>query len=514
MPFTPPERFSIADYFLDARVAEGRGDRPALLTGGGTLTYRGVQDLANRFGHVLAAAGVQPEHRVILALPDGPEYVGALFGTLKLGAVVVMLNPDLPAADVEYFLEYTRARAAVVHRDGAGPFLVAAGRRSSPASVLVVGDPAFEATLAAASPALETFPTHRDDTAIWLFSGGTTGRPKAVLQSHASFANTTECYAKGVIGYHDADVTLSVPKLYFGYATGSNLFFPFAAGGRAALFPEPSTAEALFRRIAEFRPTILINVPTMINKMVSHPDAGHQDLSSLRVCTSAGEALPVELHRRWMDTFGVELLDGLGTAEMWHIFVSARPGAVRPGTLGTTVPGFEVRACDDEGRELPRGETGWLWVRGHSRAIGYWQEMEKTARAFRGEWYVSGDMIRMDADGYVTYCGRGDEMLKVSGKWLAPQEVESCLLQHPAVAEAAVVGVADGHGLIKPRAFVVARQRDDGLADALKAFVRERLEPYKHPREVVFLDKLPRTHLGKVDRGALRRGSLVDGSLA
>jgi acyl-coenzyme A synthetase/AMP-(fatty) acid ligase len=244
----------------------------------------------------------------------------------------------------------------------------------------------------------------------------------------------------------------------------------------------------------------------MINKMVSHPDAARQDLSSLRVCTSAGEALPEELYRRWKDTFGVELLDGLGTAEMWHIFVSNRPGAVRPGTLGTVVPGFEVKVCDDEGREVPRGEVGWLWVRGNSRGLGYWQQMDKTAAGFRGEWYVSGDLIRMDADGYVTYGGRADELLKVSGKWLAPQEVESCLLQHPAVQEAAVVGVTDGSGLVKPHAFVVARERRDDLAEELKAFVRSRLDPYKHPREVVFVDALPRTHLGKVDRGRLRRG--------
>jgi benzoate-CoA ligase family protein len=417
-----------------------------------------------------------------------------------------MLNPGLPPADVEYFLDYTRARVAVVHRDSAGPFQAAAGGARLLKRVLTVGEPAFDQALAAAPAELETFPSHRDDAAIWLFSGGTTGRPKAVAQTHASFANQTDCYGRQVVGYTEHDITLSVPKLYFGYATGSNLFFPFAAGGSAALFTEAATPEALFRRIAEFRPTVLINVPTMINRMVTHPDAGRQDLSCLRVCTSAGEALPEALYRRWMDTFGVELLDGLGTAEMWHIFVSNRPGAVRPGTLGTVVPGFEVKVCDDEGRELPRGEVGRLWVRGNSRGIGYWQQMEKTAAAFRGEWYVSGDLIRMDADGYVSYAGRADELLKVSGRWLAPQEVESCLLQHPAVREAAVVGVTDGAGLVKPHAFVVARERRDGLADELKAFVRARLEPYKHPREVVFLDALPRTHLGKVDRGKLRRG--------
>ncbi|HMI30127.1 MAG TPA: benzoate-CoA ligase family protein [Candidatus Limnocylindrales bacterium] len=503
----PTERLNIAEYFLDARVREGRGRAPALLTETETRSYAEVQEDANRFGRVLRDSGVEPEHRVLIALPDGPEFVAALFGTLKLGGVVVMVNPSLPQAEIEYLLEYSRGRVLVTHRDWAQGFRAAGKRSPFLKSVLAVGEEPFEGAFRSAPGTLETFPSHRDDPAIWLFSGGTTGRPKAVVQTHRSFANTTECYGKGVIGYTDRDITLSVPKLYFGYATGSNLFFPFAAGGTSALFPEPATAEVLFEKIRRFRPTVLVNVPTMINKMVSHPDARNQDLSSIRICTSAGEALPAELHAKWKATFGVELLDGLGTAEMWHIFVSNRPGHVKPGTLGTVVPGFEIKVCDDEGRELPDGETGWLWVRGDSRAIGYWQEMEKTAQSFRGSWYVSGDLITRDSDGYVTYGGRGDEMLKVSGKWLAPQEVEGCLLQHPSVAEVCVVGVQDRSGLVKPRAYVVSREQRQGLDEELKAFVRERLDAYKHPREVVFVDALPRTHLGKVDRGKLRKGA-------
>ena len=503
----PTERLNIADYFLDARVREGRGGRPALLTGSGTLTYADVQTLANRYAGALAGSGVEPEHRVLIALPDGPEFVAALFGALKLGAVVVMANPGLSEPEIEFLLEYTRARALLAHRDSAAPFRAAAKASRFLKSVLVTGEEEFQRRVDSASPKCETFPSHRDDAAIWLFSGGTTGRPKAVVQTHRSFVNTTECYGNQVIRYSENDITLSVPKLYFGYATGSNLFFPFAAGGCSALFSEPPTAEVLFEKIRRFRPTVLVNVPTMISKMVSHPEARKQDLSSVRVCTSAGEALPAELYRKWKDTFGVELLDGLGTAEMWHIFVSNRPGQVRPGSLGTVVPGFEIKVCDDEGRELESGEVGWLWVRGDSRAIGYWQHMEKTMQGFRGEWYVSGDLIAKDAEGYVTYCGRGDELLKVSGKWVAPQEVESCLLQHPAVAEACVVGVQDSSGLIKPRAYVISKvPPGTGLDEELKAFVRQRLDPYKHPREVVFVDALPRTHLGKVDRGKLRKG--------
>ncbi len=500
-----PEQLNIADWLLDARVREGKGDRPALLTDQGKLTYREVQALANRFGHLLVSAGVEPEQRVIIALPDGPEFVAALFGTLKVGAVVVMVNPQLGVEAIEYFYAYTRATVALVHRHTAPAFQAA---RSAAGvhlkQIIVVGEPATTRAIEGASPTLETFPSHRDDAAIWLFSGGTTGKPKAVVQSHASFANTTVCYGHHVLAITEGDITLAVPKLFFGYATGSNLFFPFSVGARTVLFPERSTAETLFEKIRKFRPTLLINVPTMVNQMVAHPDSAQQDLSSIRLATSAGEALPIELYERWKKTFRVELLDGLGTAEMWHIFISNRPGAVKPGMLGTVVPGFDVKVCDDGGRELPDGEVGMLWVRGHSRAIGYWQQMEKTSAAFRGEWYVSGDLIRRDGDGYFTYCGRADDLLKVGGKWLAPQEVEGCLLQHPLVKEVAVVGIEDANGLTKPHAFVVATEQRAGLAEELQAFARERLEPYKAPREVRFLDVLPRTHLGKVDRGKLR----------
>jgi benzoate-CoA ligase family protein len=505
MGYQPPERFNIADYFLHERVREGRGERTAILCGERSLCYREVQLLAHRFANVLRALGVEPEQRVIVSLPDGPEFVGALFGVLEMGAVVVMVNPAQRAEDVAYFCDYTRARLAVVGGEAVETF----AKLQRPPRLLTVGEraaghAAFEDRSAADQAAI--FPAHRDDAAVWLFSGGTTGRPKAVIQTHRSFANTTELYAKGVLGYGEADRTLSVPKLYFGYATGSNLFFPFSVGGTSVLFPERVTAEVLFAEIRRHRPTILINVPTMVNQMVSHAEARRQDLSSLRFATSAGEALPVELYQRWKQTFSVELLDGLGTAEMWHVFLTNRPGDVRPGTLGKPVPGFDVRVRDDEGRDLGDGEVGALWVGGGSRAVGYWQAMDQSLEAFRGRWYVTGDLVVRDADGYFRYCGRADDMLKVGGKWLAPGELENCLLRHPEVRECAVVGVKDGAGLVKPRAYVVARAAREGLDEELKAFARGNLEPYKYPREVVFVDALPLTHLGKVDRGKLRGG--------
>lgn len=506
MSFQPPETFNIARHFLDARVEEGDGDRRALVTDEGEFTYAEVQALANRFGHLLRAEGVDPEQRVIVSLPDGVPFVGALFGALKIGAVGVMVNPGLDAEAVRYFLDYTRSTAAVVGPDTAPTFREAAREARHAPRLVELGDEATDRRLEAAPDELEAFPSHRDDPAVWLFSGGTTDRPKAVVQSHASYANTTELYGKGVLDVGPADVTISVPKLYFGYALGSNLFFPFSVGGCSVLFGERCTPEALFERIRRHRPTLLVNVPTMINKMVSHPDAGGQDFSCLRLATSAGEALPEELHRRWDETFGVELLDGLGTAEMWHIFLSNRPGDVKRGTLGKAVPGFEIRLCDEEGREVEDGEVGRLWVRGDSRARGYWQKMEETKEAFRGEWYVSGDMLRRDEEGYYVYGGRADDMIKVSGKWFSPNELENCLLQHPAVREVAVVAATTEEGLTKPHAYVVADEPGPELAAELQAHAKERLQPYKYPREVVFLDDFPRTHLGKVDRGALSRG--------
>ncbi|MBK7584205.1 MAG: benzoate-CoA ligase family protein [Myxococcales bacterium] len=509
-----PELLNLADRFLGERVSEGKGDKIALIAGDRRVTYAEVKAAANRFANVLGELGVDPEQRVLIGLPDLPEFVFSLFGTLANGSAVVMVNTLLKEEEIAYFYQYTRAKVAVVHRDQAETFARAAAGARDLKTILVVGGAppglaktaSFEDSMARASADHESYPTHRDDPAIWLFSGGTTGRPKAVVQTHGSFANTTELYAKRVLGYSESDVTLSVPKLYFGYATGSNLLFPFSVGGTSILFPERCTADALFEQIRRHRPSILINVPTMVNHMVSHPAAGEQDLSCLRFATSAGEALPVELYQRWKETFGVELLDGLGTAEMWHVFMTNRPGDVTPGTLGKVVPGFEVRVRDDEDRDLPDGEVGWLWVKGASRAIAYVQNMEKTASAFRGEWYVSGDMVSRDEQGNFTYAGRGDDMLKVGGKWLAPAEVENCLLQHPAVKEAAVVGVPDEHGLVKPHAFVAVHQQEAGLAEQLRTFVRDQLEPYKAPREIVFMDMLPRTHLGKVDRGRLRRG--------
>ncbi len=496
------EELNIAELFLTRRLSEGRGERVALRLADRQLTYAELDGLANRFGTLLRDLGVRQEERVILALPDSAEYAAALFGILKIGAVAVMVNPGLPADGLAAMVELARARVAVVAPDAAPPIRHRVVVANSDGPHLDCSD------------SLEPAQTHRDDPAIWLFSGGTTGRPKAAVQTHGSFANTTELYAQQAMGWSEDDITLSVPKLYFGYATGSNLFFPLSVGGSAALFPEHPTAEILFAQIARHRPTILINTPKMVAAMIelAQSEGGPgADLSALRFATSAGEALPPSLYARWKETFGVELYDGLGTAEMWHVFVSNQPGAVQPGSLGRVVPGFELAVRDADGRDVPDGEVGRLWVRGDSLALGYWQDTAKSREAFRGEWYASGDLVQRDADGYVHYVGRGDDALKVGGKWLLPAEVEDCLLAHGAVTEAAVVGVPDSSGLTRPVAFVVpaASAKPDGPPGGLEGELQQHclthLDAYKHPRKVFIIDDLPRTHLGKVDRGSLRR---------
>jgi benzoate-CoA ligase family protein len=490
---------NMADYFLFDRIREGQGGREAIRSDSGSLTYDDVAALASGVGRRLQQLGIESGQRVLISLPDGAEYVAALFGILGIGAVAVMINPELRPDHLASILDSARAPVAVVasaHVEA----LAAAGALSQHRPDPLILDPG---AIEDGEALLATAPTGRHDPSIWLFSGGTTGVPKIVVQTHGSFVNTTERYARETLGYQPDDVTISVPRLFFGYATGSNLLFPFSVGATTVLFPDRPTPAVLFDQIRRHRPTILVTGPSAINAMLSDPAAAGADLSSIRFATSAGEALPETLYHRWKDRFGIELLDGLGTAEMWHIFITNRLGDVKVGTVGRVVSGFEVKASDEDGQEVATDEVGRMWVRGDSLGQGYWEDETQTAAAFRGEWFVGGDLISIDGDGYVTHRGRADDAIKVKGKWLSPQEVESCLLEHAAVKECAVVPFEDDEGLLKPTAFVVAAAN---VSEAeLKQHVLDRLEPYKYPRRVVFVDELPQTHLGKVDRGALKR---------
>jgi benzoate-CoA ligase family protein len=519
-----PERFNLADYFLDHNLAAGRGDKRAVFYRNEQYTYAEVQQLANRCGNALRSLGVEMEDRVLLVLPDSIEFVGTWFGAAKVGAVITMVNTILPASDYEYYLDYTRAKVAVVHKDVMERFTPAVAHSHFLKHVLVVDTEVtgtiaglsgrctifpFDKTVGAQEAELETAPTTRDDIAIWLFTSGSTGQAKAAVHLQHDLPYNTEQYAKRVLGINEDDITLSVPKLFFGYATGTNLLFPFSVGGATALFPGRSTAETMFEMIERYRPTILTSVPTMINAMLQH-DGGRRryDLSSLRFCLSAGEALPPELYNRWIDTFGVEILDGIGSAEMFHIYITNRPGDLKLGSLGRVVEGYEALIVDPDGREVPAGEMGTLRIKGDSAALCYWNAHEKSKQTFAGDWCTTGDQFRVDEQGYYWYCGRTDEMLKVSGMFASPTEIENCLLEHPAVAEAAVVGAADEQGLIKPKAFVVVAEgyeADLDLDTELKDMVKGRLAPYKYPRWIEFVPDLPKNDRGKIDRRALKQ---------
>jgi benzoate-CoA ligase family protein len=498
-----PERFNLAQYFLGDRVAEGKGERIAVIDGERSYTYGEVDRFANAAAAKLRERGVGVEDRVLLILPDSIHFVAYFFGALRAGGVVAMANPELPLEDYAYYLEYTRARVLVTTAELAAKLHTtvhaALGRHLRGVWAVYRETQPDAADDPGASP-----PTYRDDPAIWLFTSGSTGKPKAAVHLQHDFAYSTECYAKGVLGMREDDVTLAVPKLFFGYATGSNLMFPFAVGATTVLFADKPTPERLFELIARHRPTILTSVPTMIGKMVAAPDAKSQDLSCLRGCVSAGEALPPELYARWKSAFGVEILDGIGSAELFHIYISNRFGDVRPGSLGKLVPGYEARIVDDAGNEVPVGEIGTLWVKGDSAALCYWQAHERSKEVLRGDWVSTGDKFRRDADGYFYYAGRADDLLKVGGIWVSPLEVENVLLGHAAVLECCVIGEEDADGLVKPVAFVV-RRAEARLDEAeLVGFARERLAHYKVPRRVEFVAALPRSDRGKVLRRELR----------
>ncbi|MFN2596795.1 MAG: benzoate-CoA ligase family protein, partial [Pyrinomonadaceae bacterium] len=482
-----PERFRMSDYFLYHNVEEGRENKTCLYYGDETFTYADAVRMSNRAGGALRELGLGVEDRVLIALPDCPEFVWTWFGANRAGGVITMVNPLLPSEDYRYYLEYTRARVAVIHDSLLESFSRAAEGSKFLQNVLVVGDESgafhpFAAAVGAQPDELTPADTHRDDIAIWLFTSGSTGHPKGAVHLQHDLPYNTEVFAKRTMNVNEDDLTVSVPKLFFGYATGTNLLFPFATGGATALFSERSTPEKLFEVIERYRPTILTTVPTMINAMLNMEGGAERDISSLRFCYSAGEALPVELYHRWMETFGVEICDGIGSAEMFHIYITNRPGDVKPGSLGRIVEGYEARIVDAAGCEVATGEMGTLRIKGDSAALCYWNAQRASKETFAGDWCTTGDQFHVDAEGYYWYHGRTDEMLKVSGVFVAPAEIENCLLQHEAVLECAIIGHDAGAGLVKPKAFIVLRppaRPSEELAQEIKAFVKSKLALYK-----------------------------------
>ncbi|HEV8307196.1 MAG TPA: benzoate-CoA ligase family protein, partial [Methylomirabilota bacterium] len=431
-----PAEFNVASYFVDRNVAEGRAASPAFLCEDRTLTYGEVQELVNRTGNTLLELGVGMEDRVLLLCLDAPEFLGTFWGAIKIGAVPIPVNTLMRGADYLYFLGDSRAKVAVVSAPllpEVGPVL---GQARHLRHVLIAGGSpgpylSYEERIARGASTLDAAPTSRDDAAFWLYSSGSTGFPKGAVHLHHDMVVCTETYAKQVLGLVPTDRVFSAAKLFFAYGLGNAGYFPMGVGAQSVLYPHRPTPEAVFEILTRRRPTLFFGVPTLYAGMLAVKEAEQRfDLSSLRLCVSAGEALPEELCTRWRERFGVEILDGIGTTEILHIFLSNRPGAVRPGSSGLPVPGYDAVIVDDDGRPVPRGEIGNLRVKGDSTMAYYWNKHEKTKETLYGAWIQTGDKYSQDADGYFWYAGRADDMLKVGGIWVSPVEVEATLIKH------------------------------------------------------------------------------------
>lgn len=509
-----PRRLNLAEYFLDHSLAVGQGERVALYCGAEVYTFAALTALTNRAGHGLRELGVEPEDRVLLALSDSVAFVAAWFAVVKIGAVVAEVYTFLQPKEYAYYLNYSRAKVVVADavtlpklrqvraQCPALRVILVAG----PAGELQAGEVSFEALTAQASAHLDPADTTKDDIALWKFTTGSTGDPKAAVHCQHDPVMAYDAYARQVLDLQPDDVVLPGPKLFFGYARDLTALFNFRVGAAGVIFPERSTPDKLFELIARHRPTILVQVPTLINEMANHPAAAAADLSCVRLATSAGEALPAEIHQKWMRAFGVEVVDGIGSSELYHIYLSNRPGRTRLGSLGQLAPGYTAEIVDGDGQPVPAGQVGELWVRGESAALMYWNDHAKSKRTFAGDLVRTGDLFRQDAGGYFWYHGRADDLIKAGGIWVAPFEVESCLAEHPAVRECAVVAHEQA-GLALPLVFVVLAEpaaASEALAADLTAFVRARLSPHKAPRQVRFVAALPKTASGKVDRKALR----------
>jgi benzoate-CoA ligase family protein len=520
-----PGGFNLTDYLLDRHLREGRGQRVAIAGVGPPLTYAELAEWTNRIGNVWRELGIGPGDRVLLILPDSPWLVTCFFATIKIGAVAVPVNPFTRSADYATYAADSGARLVVTHAVSLAEVRrgIEEGSKGRPPRLLAVeasipGQQSWEDLLTTASTRLETHPTRGDDLAFFLYTSGSGGQPKAAMHRHRHMLATAAGFGRGVLEVTPEDVTFSASKLFFAYGLGNSLTFPFSVGARTVLLPDKPAAEKIFEVIRAYRPSLFFSVPTLYGALLREAEGRQVALPSVREAISAGEPLPVEIFERFRRRFGRTILDGIGTTEMLHMFLSSRPGEIRPGSCGVPVPGYEARIVDENGADVGENEIGNLWVRGASAFAGYWEKPELTQRTKRQDWVITGDKFTRDGDGFYHYQGRADDMLKVAGMWVSPAEVENTLLTHPEVAEAAVVGQRTAEGLIQPVAFIVrgetspvschsqasAAVRRQDLASDLRDLCQQRLPGYKCPTEIHLVPELPKTATGKIQRYRLR----------
>jgi benzoate-CoA ligase len=509
----PPSHFNFASHVMELNAA--RTDKLAYIDDAGGYSYGKLFEQAQRFAGLMQSLGLHREERVLLCLHDSIDFPVAFLGSLYAGIVPVMVNTLLSADDYSYMLANSRAQAVVVSGLLLPAFVEALGRGGHEVKHILVSQPEqplpesmldLRFALNAVAPGHAAL-TSVDDIAFWQYSSGSTGKPKGTVHTHGNLYWINELYGKNVLCLRENDVVFSAAKLFFGYGLGNGLTFPLCAGATAVLMAERPTPQAVFKRLKEQKPTVFYGVPTLYVSMLNAPELPACNEVSLRLCTSAGEALPQEVGERFRDHFHCDILDGIGSTEMLHIFLSNRSDDVHYGSTGKPVPGYELELRDEAGQVVPPGEVGDLYIKGPSSALMYWSNREKSRATFLGEWLKSGDKYMRDTEGYFYYVGRSDDMLKVSGQYVSPFEVETTLMHHPAVLEAAVVGVPDENGLIKIKAYVVLKDTytpGEALATELKSFIKTRLAPHKYPRSVEFLAELPKTATGKIQRFKLR----------
>ena len=509
-----PQDFNVATWFVDRNVAEGRGARPAFHYEGRVLTYADVQDLANRTGNALRELGVGMEDRVWMCCLDAPEFLGTFWGAIKLGAIPVPSNTLLRAADYVYFLRDSRAQVAVVSAallPEVGPAL---GQSPWLRHVLVAGGPAgqyqgWEDLVGKASARLEAAPTSRDDAAFWMYSSGSTGRPKGIVHLQHDMAYSEQAFARNVLKLTSDDICFSVPKIFFAYGFGNAITFPFSVGAATLLLPGQPKPATIFEAIGKYRPSIFYGLPTLYTSLTKAEGAAATDFSSLRMALSAAEVLSAEVFNGWKALTGLEIIEGLGSTEALHIYLSNRPEKKKLGAAGLRVPGYEIVLKDKDGREVGDNEEGILWVRGDSNTPLYWNRPDKSAETIReGGWIYTGDRFLRDADGFHFFRGRADDLIKISGQWVYPLEVELCLAEHPDIRECAVFAAELPDRRMTLKAVVVMNKGEFDTRDATKTlqdYVKAKLLPYKYPREIRFIAELPKTGTGKIDRQALMK---------